>query len=94
MITDELIMNHTLQECLEAFQGAEGDSVATRETCVKTVFKILAKKFLYGGYFCIPSSSIITKKTKMEYMITSSITGTTITRRSILIRSLLTRQAV
>lgn len=51
MITDELIMNHTLQECLEAFQGAEGDSVATRETCVKTVFKILAKKFLYGGYF-------------------------------------------
>ena len=51
MITDELIMNHSLQECLEAFQGAErGNTALDREMCVEADFKILAKKFIYGGY--------------------------------------------
>ena len=47
MITEELIKNNTLQECLEAFSGAPKDGRNTLEG----QFELLAKKFLYGGYF-------------------------------------------
>ena len=90
MITEELIKKHTLQECLEAFSGEPKDGRNTLEG----QFELLAKKFLYGGYFYILSSSSITRKVRTEYTIISSITGTTITRKSILIRSLLILQAV
>lgn len=47
MITEELIKNHTFQECLGTFSGAPKDGRNTLEG----QFRLLAKKFLYGGYF-------------------------------------------
>lgn len=46
MITEKML-NKTLQECLEAFEGAPKDGVHTLEG----QFELLAKKMLYGGHF-------------------------------------------
>ena len=63
-ITEDLIKEKTLLECLEAFQGAEtGASASEREKSLEPVFKMLAKKFIYGGYLKVSDDYKVFLKT-------------------------------
>jgi hypothetical protein len=66
-ITEDLIKEKTLLECLEAFQGAEGTTDKEREKSLEPVFKLLAKKFIYGGYLKVGNDYKVFLKTVEFY---------------------------
>lgn len=66
-ITEDLIKEKTLLECLEAFQGAEGTTDKEREESLEPVFKLLAKKFIYGGYLKVGGDYKVFLKTVEFY---------------------------
>ena len=49
-LTEDFVKQHTLMECLRAFDGANGDTYETREINLNEQFEWLAKKMIYGGY--------------------------------------------
>ena len=50
MIDNDFIKSHTLLECLQEFKGAQSYNGKSRLECVTEEFRILAQKFLFGGY--------------------------------------------
>ena len=68
MIAEDVIKEKSLLECLKAFQGAEtGASASEREKSLEPVFKMLARKFIYGGYLKVGNDYKVFLKTVEFY---------------------------
>ena len=56
-IDEDFIKNHELIECLKAFDGVVDIPYNEKEKTLKTPFRALAQKALYGGYFVVKSGN-------------------------------------
>lgn len=49
-LTEDFVKQHSLMECLRAFNGAHGNSEDQKIKSLEEPFEALAKKMIYGGY--------------------------------------------
>lgn len=58
-LDENFIKQHTLMECLRAFDGANGDTEDQKIKSLEVPFEALAKKMIYGGYFEVSNNGNI-----------------------------------
>lgn len=58
-LTEDFVKQHSLIECLRAFDGAHGNSEDQKIKSLEAPFEALAKKMIYGGYFEVSTNNNI-----------------------------------